>query len=321
MGFELVEFAAVMFSCYGSVARSARMRAHVAEVMGKAAAMGRRGRLDRALSKGTMSVLDHRSQVAGSMVVADKGVDLVAGDPCRSSIGMRAGDAENTAIPRREGPSDPVSVVYQERISITISSHVESRDFTEMVFAFGDTIEVIDLEVPMSYRSLRWRLFNLVENKMTLVGGGTPSKGKRSGWLSGNPIGDWVESGPSDVMVLEDWVMALRWLLQRIPWALQWCNNGWVSITICAEQGRKSDLKPGSKLSMKVAGGLVDPPAKFQKTEQEPARDAREFAGKGLRESSMTAVPTNDCAVQVCVGRIVSADSFKSFCMLHCSLV
>ncbi|KAJ4965142.1 hypothetical protein NE237_016991 [Protea cynaroides] len=166
MGSELFEFAAVMFSCYGSVARSALMRAYAAEVMGKAAAMGRRGRLDRALSEGTMSVLDHRLQVveqllqicsvvhdgrptlmesrtalvdrwtsvgdsscakvAGSIVAADQGVDLVAGGPCRSSIGMLVGDAENTARPRREGPSDPVQVVYQVRISITISSHVES---------------------------------------------------------------------------------------------------------------------------------------------------------------------------------------------------
>ncbi|KAJ4969124.1 hypothetical protein NE237_015825 [Protea cynaroides] len=66
------------------------------------------------------------AKVAGSIVAADQGVDLVAGGPCRSSIGMLVGDVENTARPRREGPSDPVQVVYQVRISITISSHVES---------------------------------------------------------------------------------------------------------------------------------------------------------------------------------------------------
>ncbi|KAJ4933731.1 hypothetical protein NE237_002649 [Protea cynaroides] len=187
MGSELFEFAAVMFSCYGSVARSALMRAYAVGVMGKAVAMGRRGRLDRALSEGTMSVLDHRLQVveqllqicsvvhdgrptlmesrmalvdrwtsvgdsscakvAGSIVAADQGVDLVAGGPCRSSIGMLVGDAENTARPRREGPSDLVQVVYQVRISITISLHVESREFAKMVLTFGDIIAVIGLKV------------------------------------------------------------------------------------------------------------------------------------------------------------------------------
>ncbi|KAJ4970651.1 hypothetical protein NE237_003750 [Protea cynaroides] len=158
MGSELFEFAAVMFSCYGSVERSALMRAYAAEVMGKAtravedspltveswnaiAGCGtaaadllcssrwaadlmesRTALVDRWTSVGDSSC----AKVAGSIVAADQGVDLVAGGPCRSSIGMLVGDAENTARPQREGPSDPVQVVYQVRISITISSHVES---------------------------------------------------------------------------------------------------------------------------------------------------------------------------------------------------
>ncbi|KAJ4962855.1 hypothetical protein NE237_022794 [Protea cynaroides] len=64
---------------------------------------------------------------------------------------------------------------------------------------------------------------------MTLVGGGTPSIGRRSGWLSGNPTGDWMELGPLRVMVLQMGSKIPVWVLgapssaggvvgQRLSW-------------------------------------------------------------------------------------------------------